>query len=98
MPASPRFDDIDLMEKVVLPIANLRHTLEAQLEVGNTVDLEQFLLGLNAIQSNASALHIRLQAPGTGEVPEAGVRKLPEILQGLSAECSPDKRPTELIS
>ncbi len=98
MPASPRFDDIDLMEKVVLPIANLRHTLEVQLEDGDTVDLEQFLMGLNAIQSNASALHIRLRAPSTEDNSKAGVRKLPAILRDFEADLLPGKMPTELIS
>ena len=98
MPALPRFDDIDLIEQIVLPISNLRHALEAQMEEGSTVDLAQFLMGLNSIQSNASALHVRLRAPSTGDMPETGVRRLPKILRNFSNECSPDKRSTELMS
>ena len=98
MPASPRFDDIDLMEQIVLPISNLRHALEAQLEDGRSVDLEQFLMGLNAVQSNASALHVRLRGPNTEDYPKEGVRKLPEILRNFSKECLPNKKPAQLIS
>ncbi len=98
MPASPRFDDIDLMEQIVLPISNLRHSLEAQLEEGGTVDLVQFLLGLSSIQSNASALHVRMRATDTADYPEVGANRLPQILRNFSNECSPNKKPAQLIS
>ena len=98
MPASPRFDDIDLLEQIVLPISNLRHSLEAQLEEGSTVDLEQFLMGLNSIQSKASALQVRLRASSCNDGREEGVRKLAEILRNFSNECSPGKKPAQLTS
>ncbi len=95
MPVSPRFDDIDLMEKVVLPITNLRHALEAQLEDRGTVDMQQFLMGLRAIQSNASALRSGLEPPSPVKESGAGVRKLPQILKNFADEVSPDARLTE---
>ena len=98
MPVSSTFDDVDLMVKVVLPIANLRHALEAQLKDGGTVDMQQFLMGLKAIQCNASMLQGWVEPLCPIDESETGVRKLPDILRDFEASLSPGATRHDVVS
>ncbi len=96
MPVSTSFNDTDLMVKVVLPNAKLRHTLEAQSDDGHNIDTGQFLIVPSAIQSNTSAIHIRRRAPSA--FAGAGAPRLPEILHTCADRLLSGARSTEVVS
>ena len=60
MPGTPRYDDAEVIEKVVLPIANLRFALEALLDEQAAADSAQLIQGLKAVHSRVASIHDHL--------------------------------------
>ena len=86
MRASTKYDEINLVELVVLPMANLKATLETILNRQHDITTEELLQGLHLVHQNASSI-LQLLPPTPAEHSFAHPpRKIPETLKALSKE------------
>ena len=81
-----KYDDINVLEKVILPMANLKLSLEAILSKEQEIAIDDLLRGLRLVHKNASAILQELtpnEVPGIPELPE---RRIPQILRLMATE------------
>lgn len=62
MPSNAICDEVDLMERVLLPMSNLRFALEEILEQGQTIDQGDLIRGSRAVHRNVEAIQSNLNA------------------------------------
>lgn len=88
MPIDARYVNLELLESVMLPMANLRFTLEDILKNGRSVDLDEFFRGLQIVHKNAAAIHDYLIASSGTDYCEQPERMTLTALQDLDAQIS----------
>jgi len=86
MQENTKYDEINIMELVVLPMSNLKATLEAILNRKQDIPPEELLRGLRLVHQNASSILQHLSPTHADSTPTYPVRRVPQILRSFSEE------------
>ena len=86
MRVNTKCDDIDIMELVVLPMANLKVSLEAILNGQQDITPDELLCGLRVVHQNASSIIQNLTPAQADPTQEMSTRSIPNILKAFSDE------------
>ena len=86
MPDLAGYDDAAMMEKLVLPMANIRFALEELLKNRRTIDDEQLARGLQAVHRSVTEIHDELALHRSDCETKEAERRLPIILQTFRRE------------
>ena len=62
MPVDAKYENLDLLQSVIIPMANLRFALEDILENERPIDTQDLMRGLRVVHRNAAAIHEHLTA------------------------------------
>lgn len=85
MPGNAKYENMDLLESVILPMANLRFTLEDILRNRELIDPQELLRGLQIVHKNAAAIHDQLTISRAPELFEQPERRTLTVLQDFDA-------------
>ena len=86
MRTNTKYDDTNVLEDVILPMANLKYSLEAILNEEQRVSMDDLLRGLRLVHENASAILRQLNREEVPPIPELPERKTPGILREFATE------------